>query len=120
MNSKTGQLLPLWDLNQYIDAETLTLPLEVRYTIDCSKLLHYILEELNVAFSDREATSPIDMAVAYLKQHGVEELTAKRMCFGILHLTMDLVSSYFPKLTFLEMSRARFKVIDSITLQVLL
>lgn len=120
VTSASTYILPLFDLLDFVESEIQTLPLSIRYQIDRIQVVFYILEELNVALADKEALSAIDQSVAYLVQRGIESDVACRISFAILHCTINLVAGYFPKMTYLELSNARFVIVDENSLRITL
>lgn len=116
----TPHLLPMWDLLQSVEDQVQAVPLMKRYQIDRLKIIYYILEDLNVALADQQASSATDQAAAYLNQFFIGGELAQAISADVLRCTIDLVTGYFPRMTYLEISKARFIIVDEFTLKVTL
>jgi hypothetical protein len=100
--------LPFDPVMQLVEAGMVSFPLKAQYGIVMRDFVGYLLEELSVKISDRDATSHIDMAVAYLKRNYVEEEYAARFSHHVFEAVMDTVLGYFPTISFQSLAAARY------------
>jgi hypothetical protein len=111
--------LPFDPVMQSVEMGMEPLSALAKYNIVIRTFIEYLLEELSVKISDQYATSPIDLAVAYLKQNYVDEEYAQRFSHHVLDALMTTVIGYFPSISHQTLSAARYVLDqDNITLLV--
>jgi len=97
---------------QLVEDAIKSLSIQSQYEIVMRDFVGYILEELSVKIFDRDATSHIDMAVAYLKRNHVDPEYAQRIAHHIFDATMATVLGCFPSISFQSLASARY-VLDT-------
>lgn len=111
--------LPFYEVMDVVREWIPCLPPAAQYHLEIREFLLYLLEEVGAKLWDREASSSVDLAVAYLKRCQVEQAIAEQFSHHILNLIVTIITTHIPWMTFQDLYQARYVLsADYITLHV--
>jgi hypothetical protein len=107
-------LLPFDPVMQIIEDGLAALPSWTMYNhvgheyFDVRQYVMYMLEWLSVKIADREATTAIDLAMAYLSRFKISEQYSREMSHCVMDTILGIVVGSFPDISFQQLENARY------------